>query len=345
MKFSNTHRLLPAITFCLLFCFSLNCRAMQSRPQSKVADLYGIYTCTLDGKNVKPVITDSYREMNHARVSPDKKWVTFTRFNTVRGGLAEEKHGYKNTEIMIVRLDGTGLESLTPPQKDIVSVNSYWAPDGKSIIYMSSDNARKRVRVTRLDLATRKTTPVSPAEILWASDPHQMGDQVVFPAVTNPKEFVPSIWIMKAGDSKAKQLTRPVVPEKAKKLKPAPGDSDPKLSPGGTKVAFTRNFGAPNFHTVVFDLKTGKETDISKGVTCDVMPEWSSDGKLLIFWHADVKKPANSGLYTIRPDGTDRKRIPVLKGYFCKMPAFFPGEGSDPEKTRIIFTARDFRRR
>jgi hypothetical protein len=95
----------------------------------------------------------------------------------------------------------------------------------------------------------------------------------------------------------------------------------------------------PNIHTIIVDLKTGKETDISKGITMDVMPEWSSDGKLLIFWHGDPKTPPNSGLYTIRPDGSERKRVPLPRGYLYRMPAFFPGEGSS-DKTRIIFTGK-----
>ncbi|MHC4618294.1 MAG: TolB family protein [Planctomycetota bacterium] len=344
MEFSNAHRLLAGITFCLLFSFPLNCRAMQSRPQSKVADLYGIYTCTLDGKNVKPVITDSYREMNHARVSPDKKWVTFSRFNTVRGGLAEEKHGFNNSEIMIVRLDGSGLQTLAPPHPRRVSVNSYWMPDSKGLIYISNNNAGTKLKIHHIDIETRKTRQLPTPEGLMPSDPHCIGGKLVFPIIRRPNQ-ANAIWIMNLDGGNARQLTHPVFPEKKVKLRFRLGDSDPKLSPDGTKVAFTRNFGMPNLHTIILDLKTGKETDISKSVTCDYMPEWSSDGKLLIYSHTDVKKLSNSGLYTIRPDGTERKRIPVLDGYFCKMPAFFPDEGSNPQKTRIIFTARDFRRR
>jgi len=293
---------------------------------------------TLDGKNMKPIITDSFREMNHARVSPDKKWVTFTRFNNRKKGLAEEKGGYLNTEIMICRLDGTGLRSLTPHRRLKAFVNSYWTPDGKGVIFINNDLLKKRFQISYIDIATGhiRRVPTPPDHV--ASDPHQWGNKIVFPVIgreDNPN----GIWIMNADGKDARQLTRPIVPKSAMNLKPRPGDSDPKISPDGTKVACTRHIGKANLHTIVVDIETGEEKDLSKGLTCDVMPEWSSDGKLLVFWHADPKVPRNSGLYAIRPDGTDRKRISLPRGYFYKMPAFFPGEGSGKD-ARIIFTAK-----
>jgi len=144
---------------------------------------------------------------------------------------------------------------------------------------------------------------------------------------------------MNADGTNARQLTHPVIPESAKKFSLPPGDADPKFSPDGTKVALMRHIGIADWHIIIVDVKTGQERDISKGVTCDAMPEWSSDGKLLIFWSADQKNLNKTELYTIRPDGTERKKIPLPPGYIYSMPAFFPGEGSG-EKARIIFSAK-----
>ncbi len=302
---------------------------------------FGIYTSRLDGKSLRLIVSDPYRELNHARVSPDGKWITFSRFNSRKpmGGLAEESHGYTNTEIMIVRMDGSGLESLTPARKNIIDVNSYWTPDGKGLIYMSNDNSDKRkLRIKHIDLATRRITNVSPDNIPWVSDPHQVGETIVFPATLDGKN-VRSIWIMKAGAKRARQITRPVFSEAAMESRPPPGDSDPKLSPDASKVALTRHFGKGNFHTIVLDLQTGLEKDISRPVTTDVMPEWSSDGKLLVYWHVDMKDTRKIGLYSIKPDGSDRSQIPLTRGYHFKMPAFFPGEGSGKD-ARIIFTGK-----
>ena len=71
----------------------------------------------------------------------------------------------------------------------------------------------------------------------------------------------------------------------------------------------------------------------------DGVPEWSSDGRRLIYWHANLKELKKSGLYTMDPDGRDRRRIPLPGGHFYTMPAFFPGEGSG-DSARIIFSAQ-----
>lgn len=99
-----------------------------------------------------------------------------------------------------------------------------------------------------------------------------------------------------------------------------------------------RNLGKHNWHAILIDLKNGKEHDLSAEKAVDGVPEWSSDGKKLIFWHVDVKEFDKSGLYTMSPEGSQRQHILLPKGYFYTMPAFFPGEGSGCV-AHIIFSA------
>ena len=91
------------------------------------------------------------------------------------------------------------------------------------------------------------------------------------------------------------------------------------------------------------DIKTGVEKNLSEpgNKNLDAMPEWSSDGKLLIFWHLNFKHVGKSGVYTIRPDGRERRKVPLPKGYYYMMPSFFPGTGSGKE-AKIIVAARKF---
>ncbi len=241
---------------------------------------------------------------------------------------------------MVASVDGTQIVSLTKPRSNIINVNSYWTPDGRGLVYMSNDNKDKRkLRIKHIDIVSGVITDISPKEIPWASDPHQVGDAIVFPATMNT-EAVRSIWFMKAGSKKAKQVTFPDVLKSALKSKPPAGDSDPKISPDGTKVAFTRHFGKGSFHNCIVDLETGEEKDLSRSTTVDVMPEWSSDGRLLMYWHVDLKNIRKIGLYTVDPEGKKApQQIPLPRGYHFKMPAFFPREGSG-EDTRIIFTGK-----
>jgi Tol biopolymer transport system component len=53
------------------------------------------------------------------------------------------------------------------------------------------------------------------------------------------------------------------------------------------------------------------------------VPDWSSDGKLLTFWHVDFKDMQQTGIYTMRTDGSARWRIPLPHGDFYTDPVFF----------------------
>lgn len=301
-------------------------------------DRFGILVSNADGKNVRRILSDPTREINHARVAPDKNWITFTRYNKKGwNGIAKEENNYEESEIMLMRLDGSELQSLVPPRKGKIAANGYWTEDGKAIVYVSNDNAANQGQINRIDIATRRITKVELPGNLWASDPHLVGNQLAI-SVFNPKEKRMSTWIHDLASGKARQLTSPVLGP-GERAPPMPhGDYDPKISPDGSRVVVMRLMGKDNWHMVVIDLKTGAERDLSSPKAVDGVPEWSSDGRKLIFWHVNLADLKQSGLYTVSPDGRDRQRIPLPRGYFYTMPAFFPGEGSGPE-SRIIFSA------
>ena len=339
MKIFTSKKLIISI---LVILFVLFIAGNNPKQNKKTDNLFGIYYSTLDGKNMKLIIGDSYREMNHARVSPDKKWVTFTRFNkkSSNGLAVEDKSGYDTTEIMIAKLDGSELQSIVPPKKGIVAANSYWTPDGNGILYISNDNKNKITQINKIDLKTKKITTLATPKGMWVLDPNQVGNIIVFPAV-DKKKNKNVLWIMNPDGSNAKQITNPIFTEnKNEKLQYRLGDFDPKISPDGTKIAFMRQFAQDDWRIMVKNIFTGEEKDLSKKKTIDAMPEWSSDGKLLIFWHIDKKNVENMGIYTIKSnDGSDRKKVLLPKGFFYTIPAFFPNEGSSND-TRIIFSAK-----
>lgn len=306
----------------------------------QIPDLFGIYTATLDGKDVKMIISDPSREMSHARVSPDKKRIVFTRYNNKGlNGLAEfVGNGPGFTEILVINIDGTSLETVVPPKRGVINSNGSWTPDGKGIIYLSTENPQRRTQIKQIDLATRKITTIKTPDHLKPADPFRVGNRITFPSIGKDLN---SLWLMNIDGTDARQITRPKIPQPKKQRLFPLGDYDPKLSPDNSKVATMRYFGGEIWHILVLDVATGKEKDLSTGEVSEGLPEWSSDGKLLIFTHWDRKNPRAMGIYTMKPDGSERKMVPLPRGFLMDHTNFFPGEGSSKD-ARIIYVAKKF---
>jgi hypothetical protein len=298
-------------------------------------DRYVIATARLDGSDYRIVYSRPDKDMTHARVSPDGSRIVFTGYNK-RGkdGLANEDSGYENTEISVLNLDGTGLETIIAPKPGIVAANGDWTPDGKSIFFISTDNPQRTPELRQIDLATRTIRPLPTPAGLHASDPHRLGDRLVFPAKAGAKGADP-LWIMNVDGTAARQLTKPPRSSSADGLY---GDFDPKLSPDGTKVAFMRIDGGLTWRVMVLDLKSGDEKRLSPPDGMEWLPTWSGDGKLLLFTRVDTKNVNQTGLYTMNRDGGDRRKVPLPPGLYYNHGTFFPGEKASPS-ARIIFSA------
>lgn len=334
----SPHGLVSGLLLALTVLF-VSCGAQASKANAD-PQLFGIYTATVDGKNFRLIIVDPSREMTHARVSPDGQWIAFTRYNRKGwGGTATQNGGYEETEIMIVRTDGTGLESVVPPKKRVVAANSSWTPDGKALIYISNDNPEKRARIHRIDLATRKTTVLPLPANLIVADPHLVQDKIVVSAFDEKGAKQMFLWMTEVDGRGGKQISSPPQLRDGKRMKPLPGDFDPRISPDGTKVVTMRHMGKDNWHIVVIDIATGLEKDLSREKAVDGVAEWSSDSRKIIFWHIDPVELRKSGIYTTKPDGADRQQVPLPKGFLYVHPSFFPGDGSGPN-SRVIFSAK-----
>ena len=303
---------------------------------------FGIYTATLDGNSVKQLIVNSTQDMSHIRVSPDKKWITFTRYNKKDvNDLAHEGLGYEQTEIMIAKIDGTNSKTIIPSKIGIVSANSSWMPDGKSLIFVSNNNWFRKGQIYKLNLMTFRLSRIPTPRFLGVADPHVVNDKIVFTAIINN---INTLWIMQLDGKNLKQLTSPVLSQTQEVEKFKLGDYDPRISTDGSKIAYMRYLGEDNWHIIIIDIITGEEKDISPKVTHDVIPQWSSDDKLLMFGHVDKIDLSKTGIYRIKPDGSSRKQIPLsINKYFSynKWPNFFPDEKST-DKTKIIYSAVNY---
>lgn len=83
------------------------------------------------------ILSQPGRSFTTPQLSPDQQWLLVT------GTSVSEKDKTINTDIFVVRTDGTGLTQLTyHPGNDMSAV---WAPDGRSIFFLSQRGSAKKV--------------------------------------------------------------------------------------------------------------------------------------------------------------------------------------------------------
>jgi dipeptidyl aminopeptidase/acylaminoacyl peptidase len=314
--------------------------------------VFSIRTSTLGGNDLRTIYTDTYRQATHLRVSPDGQWIMFSRYNDKdpTDGLAKEnidgKNHYQNTELVLMRADGSELRVLIPPKKGVISVNSNWTDDGKGFVYLSNDNEKRVPEIRHAYLNSRmEITQITSVQLpihLIPVDPHLHKGKLVFPAV-DLRNMSRGLWIAQENGKNLRQLTIPTDPSTGNQIKhPSSGDNDPRFSPDGSRVAFMRLIEGKGLWSIyVVDVSSGKVTSLTKrhlsATQFDAVPEWSGDGKKLIFWSVDFKTVRFS-ITTVNPDGSQRSTVASDPYEFLQSPAFFPNTGSGPN-ARIAFSA------
>ncbi len=81
------------------------------------------------------ILSQENRSFTTASMSPDGKWILFAANTTKKPGVPE------NIDIYVVRADGSQLTQLTYHHGHDLS--PVWAPDGKSIYFLSQRGSEK----------------------------------------------------------------------------------------------------------------------------------------------------------------------------------------------------------
>jgi hypothetical protein len=314
--------------------------AQTEAPRRSTNDKFTIAVSTLGGAPPRILASDPHREINHARISPDGSEFVFTRYNRFdHNGDALEIDGYLQTEIVVCRLDGASCKTVIPARRGIVAANGNWTPDGRHILFVSSDTPNREAGLASLDIASGRVTMLNVGIALEFADPHQVGQEIVAPGKEKAiATRISRLFLFSLPDMTPRELTHPQFKE-ATEMDPPLGDHDPKLSPDRRYVAVMRHLARDDWAIIVVDTATGAERNLSDVHPVDAVPEWSSDSRLLIFWHVERGDLMKSGIYTMEKDGSGRARVPLPPGYFYTMPAFFPNSGSGSD-AGIIYSAR-----
>jgi TolB protein len=227
--------------------------------------------------------------------------------------------------LFTIRPDGSGERQVTHPPAGVHDRNPDVSPDGRRIVFQRSGPTMDDIFVVNADgsglrqltsmghpegtcLPDSGNCSTSPA---WSPD----GRWIAFGRMSGPvvdglvETF--ALFVMRADGSHVRQLT-----QRRPQATGATGeDAEPQFSPDGKKLLFQRR----NVRTArpvdgvaiwTLDLRTGRERRVTPfHLQAGDTPDWSPDGRRILF-HDNLDRPdASANLYTIRPDGSRLRQL------------------------------------
>jgi len=242
---------------------------------------------------------------------------------------------------------GSHIRQITHPPMGWRDDVPAWSPDGKRITFerFKSDTSTSRVMVANPDTGrTHAVVPCTVERCVYASDPEFSPDgrSIAYarsfgpPKPHDPPEWKlhSAIFIVELDGSDPHQVT--TIP-KRHKGQLATDTSDPAFSPNGKMLTFVRtNFQKENDRFAVFVQPIGSPEDAQRitpwKLGCQDHPEYSPDGKLILFRCLPKGEEGPSNLYWVHPDGTGLHALthaPADKQCLGSSfsPSFHKGEG------------------
>ena len=246
--------------------------------------------------------------------------------------------------------DGSHLRQITHPPKGMPQDDyAEWSPNGKRIVFQRepTDFSTSRIMVVNPDTGDTRTVVIQashPSE--WPSHPDFTPDGhsiaysrvVAPPNVQDPPDwkYYSAIFIVGLDGSDPHQVTST---PKRHKGQLATETTDPAFSPNGKMLTFVRYDPREkkNDRFAVLVQPIGSPEDAQRitpwNLNCQEKPEFSSDGKLVLFRCLPKGEEGPSNLYWVHPDGTGLHQLTheedADKQYLGSSfaPGFHKGEG------------------
>ena len=254
--------------------------------------------------------------------------------------------------IFTVNPDGTDERQVTNPAAGFVDRNPDVSPDGRRIVFERQGETMDDIFVVKADgSGLRQLTNTGFPEGNCLPDDGECntspawspnGKWIVFGRAFGPvvDDYVETfaLFMMRADGSRERQLTQLDAPPTG-----ATGeDLEPQFSPDGTKVLFQRanvRTGKPvdGIALWILDLRTGREHRVTPyRLQAGDTPDWSPDGRRILF-HDNLNRPDESAnLYTIRPNGTALKQLTFVDDGITR----YLGSSYSPDGTWITVGKR-----
>lgn len=189
--------------------------------------------------------------------------------------------------------DTPGVLRLTNDPAD--DFHPRWSPDGQRIAFASNRDGDYEIYTIAADgsdlrqLTHNDASDSHPGS--WSPD----GTQVAF---VSDRDGDPEIYAVAADGSTETRLTTS-----------AGNDSHPAWSPDGMRIAFFSDRDG-NHEIYVMNADGSGQTRLTDRSADDHDPSWSPDGERIAFaTNVDFEIPGSFDIHTIRPDGTDERRV------------------------------------
>ena len=259
---------------------------------------WGIYSLDLSTQEVE-LIFSSPDEMTSLRQNPAEDRFVFS----MKLGGAD----YEHTEIFTVEMDGSDLQRLTDNNQ--WDVYPAWSPDGSKIAFLSWRDSSLDIYIMQADGSDQKPLYVSGGH---DADIHWLGNQIAF---TRDSQ----IWIMDEDGAGAHQLTDPPrAGEWGNAVLPF-GDYDPRISPDGSRLIFSRlvDDRSPhgNYDFLLVDIDGSNEISLTANGYTQGLSSWSHSGNRILFIISGIDDVGKYDLYMMKGDGTEIQDI---------TPSYFP---------------------
>lgn len=277
----------------LMVIFISTC-SVQPAEFSSTGETWGIYQLDLETGQVH-ILYGAEEEISALSLDAAGDKLVFSQMT---GGT-----GYEYSEIYTLSIKDRVLSRLTD--------NSYWdlypvwSPDGSEIAFLSWEESSLDIYLMNDDGNNQRQLYDSgfhDADIVW------VGDKIVFTSQSR-------IWIMDSDGKNPRPVTDPPRAGEWGQANLPFGDYDPRLSPDGTEIIFSRMIGVESTHGNYdiyrvnldgSDLLNLTKTGYSQGLT-----SWSPAGNEILFIVAAVEGRGVYDLYTMNSDGSEIKlRIP-----------------------------------
>jgi len=240
--------------------------------------------------------------------------------------------------------DGGHVSQITHPPKGFVDESPVWSLDGTKVAFyrQALDDSSSQIMVLNTDTGDARQVGVEGKEPAWAPDGHSLAYKTIIGPDTDAKR-IEGIWIVGLDGSDPHQVTNvePKLPEEY-------SDFGSAFSPDGKMLVFDRERrqrepqlgGEENFYHAVFvqPIDSPGSPEDAQQITpwksnCQDHPEFSPDGKLVLFRCVPKGEGGPSNLYWVHLDGTDLHPLtqaPADKEYILGSsfsPSFSEGEG------------------